>query len=420
MKKKVIVLAEVCNPEWASLPAFSYALVDSLSKYSEIIVVTHIRNKDALTKEEHKLPFEVIFIDNEKIAAKVFKFGNFLGRVGLGGFMTQMALSSIPYIFFERMAYKKLKSRIEQGEFNIAVRISPVSPTIPSPFASLASLPFILGPINGGLKWPKGFSEVVKKDGEVVRSLRKIYRIFPYYRSMYRNTNHILASFSHVLPDIPKEHHEKIEYFDELGVYSENFKPLARTEYIDKCVFIFVGRLVALKCVDVLISAFGRNEELREKCILRVIGDGPEKDSLDQMVGQLNLQACVFMEGWKNQEEVADAFSKADVFAFPTIREAGGNVILEAMSAGLPCLVPNYGGPSELVDDKTGIRMDLSTKAKLVDEFENAMLLMVNDEQMRESMSKAARQKAENEFDWTMKGKRLSEICQKVSTQKPR
>ena len=145
-----------------------------------------------------------------------------------------------------------------------------------------------------------------------------------------------------------------------------------------------------------------------------MVGDGPERERLNAMIVQGGVGDCVTLEGWKSQEDVAELLSESDVFAFPTIREAGGNVILEAMSSGLPCIVPAYGGPAQLVDDDTGIRIPLTTREQLINDYEQAMLSMVVDDDRRQRMSQAARNKALQEFDWAMKGKRLYQLCSEV------
>lgn len=412
---KVVVLAELCNPEWPSLPSFSYSLAKALSRHCEILLVTHIRNKEALSNEQHQLDAEIVYIDNEKYAGKLYRITQKLDKIGLGGYMTYTGFNAFPYIMFERMAFKALKGRINDGEFDVAIRISPVSPIVPSPFAKLADLPFILGPINGGLKWLDEFEDVVEKEGEWIRHFRNLYHFFPYYSSTYSHAAKVLASFSHALGDIPKKHHHKVEFFDELGVHVEQFKRSNQELRDDKLSFVSVGRLVPLKCVDVLIQAFANSTQLQEHAILRIVGDGPERQRLEEMVEENQLNSSVIFEGWLSQPEVSDILSQSNVFVFPTIREAGGNVVLEAMASGLPCIVPRFGGPSELVDNQTGIIVPLSSKAQLIADFKAAMEKFLSEPDLLKTLSDAAYLKAQNVFDWDKKGRRLSQICADVA-----
>jgi hypothetical protein len=64
---------------------------------------------------------------------------------------------------FEWFAWRQLRSRIFAGEFDVVLRILPMAATLPSPFSFFlrkGPIPFVIGPITGGLPWPPGFSQV--------------------------------------------------------------------------------------------------------------------------------------------------------------------------------------------------------------------------------------------------------------------
>ena len=70
--------------------------------------------------------------------------------------------------------------------------------------------------------------------------------------------------------------------------------------------------------------------------------------------------------GWVEQTETAAYYQQADVFCFPSVREFGGAVVLEAMACGLPCIVVNYGGIGEYVTTETGFKLDPVSRSQLV------------------------------------------------------
>ena len=64
-------------------------------------------------------------------------------------------------IAFEWRAWRQLRRRIFAGEFDVVLRLVPMTPSLPSPFAFFlrkGPIPFVIGPLNGGLPWPSGFS----------------------------------------------------------------------------------------------------------------------------------------------------------------------------------------------------------------------------------------------------------------------
>ena len=70
-------------------------------------------------------------------------------------------------------------------------------------------------------------------------------------------------------------------------------------------------------------------------------------------------------------ERLASSFSKSDIFCFPSIREFGGAVVLEAMACGLPCIVVNNGGIGEYVTDETGFKIEPISRDYIIKELYN-------------------------------------------------
>lgn len=415
MKQKVLLLAEVCNPEWPSLPSFTYSLANSVSKHVDATLVTHIRNKKSIDKQANNFK-EVIYINNEVVAKPLYILSKLLNKLKIGGWMTNMATKYPSYVLFEWLAYRKLRKRLHSGEFALINRLSPVSPTIPSPIASWVDIPFILGPLNGALPWPKRHDYAAKREREWISYVRNAYKFLPYYKKTFTKSQKILAAFEHVKKDVPTSEHHKILKFNELGVDVEFYKPnlAAKSPDSNKCIFLFVGRLVPYKGAHILIEAFALNNNLSQNHELWIVGDGPEKEALTALINSKRLNDSVKMLGWKTQQEVVTLMQASDVFAFPTIREVGGNVIVEAMSAGLPCIVPSYGGPDELVVEERGVKVSLNSESELLKEFANAMQVYANDPLLREKHGSQARDYVIETLDWHSKAKRLIEIYETV------
>jgi len=408
MKLKALILAEVCNPEWASLPNFSFKLFKGISENVEVVLVTSIRNKASFARN-YDGPAEIVFIDTEYIAKPFYWLAKGIEKIRLGSWMTKMALKYLPYIEFERQAWKTLKARINGGEFDIAHRISPVSPTLPSPFSIWAPIPFILGPINGGLKWPHQFASSLRKEREFIIFLREAYKYLPYYKRSMQSSTKILSAFPHIDEDL-KEFEAKIVRLDELGINTSEFfpSPSPKTKK-SSLVFLFVGRLVPYKNPDVVLEAFIESNILSNHT-LKIVGDGPEMASLNKTHTENGASKNIKFLGWRNSDEIAEIMREADVFVFPTIREVGGNVIVEAMASGLPCIVCDYGGPRTLISDERGIKIELKQKLEMKHDLRIAMEKLAADPLLRTSLGLAALNYAQSHYDWKNKGRAVSEI----------
>jgi glycosyltransferase involved in cell wall biosynthesis len=176
---------------------------------------------------------------------------------------------------------------------------------------------------------------------------------------------------------------------------------------------LFVGRLVPYKCADVVISAFARNPLLRAHKLL-IVGDGPERPSLEELIKRHDLQKSVEIVGWKTQTEVGELLREADVFVFPSIRELGAGVVVEAMASGLPCIVVDYGGPGGLIHEGIGVRVPLQAKESMIDSFAAAMAQLASDPQKARDLGVAASAFAFEEYSWSNKAQKIRRIYEWV------
>jgi len=163
-----------------------------------------------------------------------------------------------------------------------------------------------------------------------------------------------------------------------------------------------------------LIEAIGRLEPSTKANIqLTVVGDGSERNAIEQQVKKLNLGELVEFTGWVKQDETRKYYNNSDIFCFPSIREFGGAVVMEAMANGLPCIVVNNGGIGEYVSDDTGFRINPVSKEFVVQELKRCIELLVHNKALRQTMSLKAIQRAK-EFSWNAKAEAIIGIYNKV------
>ena len=115
------------------------------------------------------------------------------------------------------------------------------------------------------------------------------------------------------------------------------------------------GRLVPYKLPEVIIRAFA-NSSILQQHKLAIVGDGQERPRLEQLIAEHNLGNCVKLLGQKTQAEVGELMRQAEIFAFPSIRELGAGVVVEAMACGMACVVVDYGGPGALIRPIAGLK----------------------------------------------------------------
>ncbi|WP_171475340.1 glycosyltransferase family 4 protein [Frigoriglobus tundricola] len=408
--RNILLIAEACNPTWSSVPLVGYNFARALAERSDlnVTVCTNPRNRAALDADPLSRKAEVVYIDNEWVAAPLHRLGRLLRGGKGGGWTTAMATEWPSYIAFELQLYQRFADDLRRGRFDLIHRVTPLTPTYPSPLASRTRVPMLVGPLNGGLPWPKEYPELRRREREWLVPLRRAYRVLPYFRSTYRRLAGVIAGSHHTATEIPSWFKGRRYYMPENGIDPQRF-PLAPgwREPEGPFTFVTVGRLVPYKGFDLVIEAVAGSEKLRA-CRLVVIGDGPERQNLTASAARANLTNVEFA-GWLDQVAVGRALAAAQAFPFPSLREFGGGVVLEAMACGLVPIVVDYGGPAELVGD-AGVRLPLRPRAELVADLRAAMERLAGNTDECRRLGNAAVQRVSERFTWDAKAQQVAEI----------
>jgi glycosyltransferase involved in cell wall biosynthesis len=413
---RVLVSAEAANPEWVSVPLEGWSLSRALAKFVDVHLVSHVRNRDAILRAGLTEGRDFTVLDNERFAAPLFKLSDKL-RGGAGkGWTTITAFSSLAYYSFEYELWRQFSARINAGEFDLVHRVTPLSPTSQSIIGkrlAKAGVPFVIGPLNGGVPWPRDFRDRQHAEWEWLSHIRSLYKLMPGYRSTRRYSAAIIAGSKHTHSEIPDWAKERSVYIPENGVDPDRFRnPRTRSASVP-LRGAFVGRLVPYKGADMLLEAsveFLKNRQLE----LHIIGDGPQRPQLESIVDALGIREHVFFCGWVPHLELQEKLRECDFLALPSIREFGGAVVVESMALGVTPIVADYGGPSELVDENTGIRVSFTDKQSLVRGFRRAIGEMVSAPESLDRLGRAGREKVRQKLTWEAKAGQIVDVYRAV------
>ncbi len=406
-RPRVLILADDCNPEWHSLPALVYSYVCKVAEYADVVVATQIRNKpniEAVGMGKAK----VVYLDTETVAAPLTKLAYFLSGDPNTAMTFKVAMSYPSYIAFEWAVWRHFRKDLRSGQFDIIHRVSPMSPTIPSPIASWSSVPFVIGPILGGLPWPEQFKQEMQREREWMNYVRQAHRWLPFYQATYARAAAILAAYDHTISDLPASARDRIINFSEGGVDPAQF-PLPERQIKDKMTILFVGRLVPFKMPEVVLRSFAASPILRQHRLV-IVGDGPERPRLDRIVEEEGLSDCVEFTGSISQSEVGRLMRESEIFAFPSIREQGGGVLTLAMMSGMTCVAVNYGGPATRVAPGCGVKVPLGDTHQLIKAYTQELEALVQDPQRVIELGKAGRRFTESYYAWERKAQKTLEI----------
>ena len=214
---RILLLGPDCNPEQVSIPFVTYSHAAALAQLHDVTLVARSSVEDALRRA--KAPFRAIEVVRMPLLERIYAWG--FRRIFKSNYATQL-LTAFGYPFalaFEWHAWRQLRRRIFAGEFDVVLRLLPMSPVLPSPFAFFlrnGPIPFVIGPINGGLPWPPGFDQL-DNQREWISSLRNLYRFMPFARSTYRHAAAIIAASSQTYAEFAA-YRDKLFFVPEHGI----------------------------------------------------------------------------------------------------------------------------------------------------------------------------------------------------------
>jgi len=355
---RILVLGPDCNPEQVSIPFVTYCHAAALAHLHDVTLVARSAVETPLSRA--KDPFRAIEIVRTPWLDRMFAWG--LRRLFNNNYDTQVLTAfRCPFsLAFEWRAWRQLRRRIFAGEFDVVLRVLPMSPVLPSLFAFLlrrGPIPFVLGPLNGGLPWPSGFNQL-DNQREWISGLRNLYRFFPFARATYRHAKAIIAASSQTYSEFTT-YPDKLFFVPEPGIGPSLCLDDSRNPQPgDKLQLIFVGGLVPRKACDLALRAAApllKNDSAH----FTVIGDGPEETRLQQLTRSLGIDQAVSFCGWISHSEVLERLRSSDVMVFPSVRDNGAGVIFEALATGAVPLVVDFGGPGDIVHPAVGYKVAL-------------------------------------------------------------
>ncbi len=163
----------------------------------------------------------------------------------------------------------------------------------------------------------------------------------------------------------------------------------------DEMLLLFLGRIDRIKGLDMLVDAFDRIAHERRGC--RLVLAGPDfgyRATIERRVRDLGLRGRVLFTGELRGQEKLEAMAAADVCVVPSRFDIFSMTALEAMACGVPLIVTDRCGIAEMVRD---VAMVVGYDHELM---ADAMVRMLDDEDLRRKFGMAGRKRAQETFDW--------------------
>lgn len=180
---------------------------------------------------------------------------------------------------------------------------------------------------------------------------------------------------------------------------------------INTLKLVAVGRLVPLKCFDILVRAISEviNKGLNDLLVL-IVGEGEERTRLEQLIQDLGIGNCVKLLGLRH--DVMGLMKASDLFVMPSHYEGLSLAMIEAMACGLPIIASDVRGLKDhITNEQNGLLFQVDDHKALAERI----LQLANNKELRVKLSHGAKKSFETEYDMRKNIKSLDMLFRKYA-----
>jgi len=408
---RICIVAEHASTRFggeAILPLHYFRLLRS--RGIEAWLVVHARTQEELVELFPKDLNRIRFVSDLWVHRLLFQLSTYLPRR-----VSEATLGLLNQAITQFLQRKIVRDLIHREQINVIHQPIPVGPRFPSLLFGLG-VPRVVGPLNGGMEYPPFFRNSESRISQAAIALTRLFSdLANTLLPGKKNADVVLVANERTRRALPSRTRGKVIELVENGVDITVWSGTPADVVSMPSRFVFLGRLVDWKAVDVVIRAL----EKVPSAELEVIGDGPMLETWKSLAKELSVTDRVYFSGWLPQQECAAHLRTATALVLPSLYECGGAVVLEAMAMGKPVIATRWGGPADYLDASCGILVDPESYSGLLNGFIEGMKKLIEFPELARSMGAAGYERAVRVFDWEHKMDQViriySELAEKSS-----
>lgn len=380
---KILLSAYACEPAKGSEPGVGWHwAVEMAREGHEIHVLTRTNNIAQIKARQTDLA-----------GLKLYFYGYDLPRWARWWKRGQRGIR-LYYLLWQWGAYRWVRHLKTEVGFDFVQHITFGVYRHPS-FMGGLDIPFIFGPVGGGESTPPRLVDGLPRRGRWVERLReganRLARYDPLLQYTYRKAALIFCKTPETWGEIPVRFRHKCVCAAEIGTDRGR---LVRTHVKAPSSprYLYVGRLLYWKGTHLVLSAMAELAGVLPDARLTIVGEGKEGPWLKRIARQLGIEERVQWLGQLSQDELFPLYRSHTAFVFPSLHDSSGNVIMEAMSQGLPVICLDIGGPGAVLPRECGIKISVrnQTSKELISEIARAMSQLAHDQPLRDQLAASA------------------------------
>ncbi len=404
----VLVSAYACNPT-SSLQLHpgeditGWRLVGQIRRFHEVWVITHSYNRPGVEEARAGGAYPDVhfhFLDLPRPLRALYKieFGQ-----------------RIYYYLWQFAAWRLARRLHREHRFDLAHHVTFGNDWIGSFIGAYLPVPYIHGPVGGGQTTPRPLLKEYTAYGRFAEAVRRTAQWGGRHdyirRRCLRRAKAILVCNKETQAKIPRKDRPKVFYFPVNGMSREDLDLMpVGGKREGPFLVLTAGRMHRLKGFALAVKAFARFASKYPDSEFRIIGMGGEEANLRALAADRGVSDKVTFIPWMARPDLLKTMASADVFLFPSYRDGGGAVVVEAMAAEKPVIVLDSGGPGSHIQDGWGLKVAPGEPEETARSFAEALVRLYEDPALRRTLGRAARRRVEEFYIYDREGERLQEI----------
>jgi len=277
--------------------------------------------------------------------------------------------------------------------------------------------PVVLGPLGGGqiCPWQMWLHFGRRMLPEGLRSLSVLTTpLWPHLHLSWHEATRILTANADTARRLPPWYRSKTRSLLETGVAPHQVLAARPRPPGGPVKFLWISRLERIKACALALEAFAHALRVEPGLRLSLVGDGPDAPHARAVAARLGLGDAIRWYGRLPREGIPAVLQEHDVFVFTSVRDTSGNVLLEAMAAGLPAVTLRHHGAAEIATDETAIRTPPGSFRKTAVALGEAMVRLARSPELRARLGCAARTRVLEVYLWERKRTQMDGIYQEA------
>ncbi len=399
---KVLLMAYECSPWRGSEWAVGWGRLLQAARFTEPHIITSEENFQALTRarEQGLVPTNVHFYTPPPDARL---------RI-LSKRQALFAYNYRAYHHWQKLAFRLARELHSREHFDLVHQINVCTFREPG-YTWQLGIPFLWGPVGGTQNFPARFLTMLPpveafKEGMRSISNRISLRFKSRVRAAARAAAMIIGANSTNQRDYERVFHRPSDMLIETGL--QQISEPDRLRFQERLgnsgtplKILWSGEMQSRKALPILLRALAKLSDV--PFMLTVLGDGPQLGRWKQLTQRLGLAQRVTFFGRLPFPEAVAQMDQAELFCFPSLRDTSGNVVLEALAAGVPVVCFDHQGVGDIITPECGVKLPVISPARAIEDLARTIRQLANDPPCLLHMSEAATIRA-RDFLWDKSG----------------